>query len=736
MTKPDTGTAQASPKGDAGQTSRTMLQCLVFCARLKGADLSVDRLVHENSIEQDEVGIDDLALIARRYGFKARVVSPSWKTLVDLGPVYPVVLLLKNGRGVVLTGVGQGDGQRVAQLVDPLADRPGVLELPFERLEAQWSGRALLLKMRVKPAGERGDFGFSWFVTELIKEKKLLSQVLLASLILPIIGLAVPFFFQIVIDRVLVHQSLTTLGILCVGVVTALLFEAAFGLLRQYFLLFSSRRLDIRLAQSTFAHLLSLPLDFFERRYAGVLTKHMQQTEKIRRFFTGRLLLVFLDIFFLFVFLPVLYLYSPKLTLLVLVFTGIIALVVGLLIRPFRKRLRELYAAEGDRQALLVEDIHGIATVKALALEPRFRQKWDNKAALAVGKHYKVGMISNFAQNATKLLQSLMTVAVIAVGAQDVITGALSVGALVAFQMLAGRVSGPLVSVVSLVHEYQETALSIRMLGEIMNAKPERPALKAGLRLDLRGDVTFERVSFTYRGSSLPALSDISFNAGPGSVLGLVGRSGSGKSTLAKLIQGLYTSQEGIIRLDKVDIREIDTAHLRRSIGVVPQESFLFRGTIRENISITKVHASFDEIDRAARMAGADEFIERLPQGFDTFLEEGGVNLSGGQKQRLAIARALITNPRILILDEATSSLDPESEAIIKTNLGRIASDRTVILISHRLTNMVDADSILVLKEGALVCQGTHRELLESCEAYMKMWGQQVGNARGRIAEP
>jgi len=714
---------------EAASFPHTVLQCLVFAARRREVDLSVGRIVHEEALENRELSLEELASIARVYGFKAKVAKLDWRRLSQLDQAFPAPATLTNGNGVVILGAAEKDGMRQVAVVDPLADRPGVIQLPFEEFQARWSGRVLLLKHRAARAKEAGGFGLSWFLPEMTRQRRLFVDVILASLALPLVSLAVPMFFQLVIDKVMVHQSLSTLYVLTIGVLAALLFEAGFGFLRQFFLLFASRRIDIRIARRTFAHLLSLPMDFFEKRYAGVLTKHMQQTDRIRRFLTGRLLLTMLDLVVLVVMLPVLVLYSAKLTLLVLGFAALIAMVIGALIGPFRRRLRELYTAEADRQALLVESIHGVNTIKSLALEPKQKRRWDDKAAEAVERHFRVGVISATAQSLTKLLQRLMVVAVIAVGAFDVIAGAMSVGALVAFQMISGRVTGPLVAIVSLIHEYQETALSVRMLGEVMNAKPERPPLSAGLRGEIKGGISFEQVSFSYAGASLPALAGLDLDIPAGTLLGVVGRSGSGKSTMARLIQGLYTPQQGMVRIDGVDLREIDIHHLRRNVGVVLQDNFLFRGTIRDNIAITKPDASMDQIAWAARMAGADEFVARLPQGFDTFLEEGGVNLSGGQKQRLAVARALLIQPRILLLDEATSALDPESEAIIRQSLKTIAQKRTVVLISHRLTNLIDAHKIAVLDQGKLVGLGTHSELLTDCSVYARLWERQMGGA-------
>jgi ATP-binding cassette subfamily B protein len=453
----------------------------------------------------------------------------------------------------------------------------------------------------------------------------------------------------------------------------------------------------------------------------------MQQAEKIRPFLTGKLFITALDATALVVFIPLLIAYSGKLAALVLGFAALVGIVVVALTGSFRRRLAKLYEAEGERQALLVEAIHGMRTVKSLAVEPAMRKSWDRRAAAAVETHLKVGQISAGAQAVIGLLDKLMMVAVIGVGATDVFAGALSVGALMAFQMLAGRVVQPLVQMVSLAQDYQETALSVRMLGEVMNRPAERRRA-GGLMPSFQGAVTFEDVTFRYPGAQQAALSGVSLNIAPGKVVGIVGKSGSGKSTLTRLLQGLYAPEQGLVRIDGVDLREIDLAHLRRSIGVVLQENFLFRGSVRDNIAMTKHDASFEEIVAVAQLAGADEFIERLPQGYDTMLEENAANLSGGQRQRLAIARALLPHPRILVLDEATSALDPDSEAIVMANLSRIAMGRTVIIVSHRLATLVGSDSIAVVDRGRVVDQGTHSELLVRSNIYGHLWNQQTRN--------
>ena len=456
------------------------------------------------------------------------------------------------------------------------------------------------------------------------------------------------------------------------------------------------------------AKLLSLPVDFYERISSGVLIKHMQQTEKIRSFLSGSLFFSVLELLSLVVFLPFLLIYSVKLTIVVLAFTLMMALVIAALIKPFQVRLEELYLAEGKRQGMLVETIHGIRTVKSLALEPSQQRKWNDTAAYAITRYFRVAKISMTARTLSNFLEKAMFVAVIWFGAKSVFDGTLSVGALIAFQMLSGRVTAPLVRIVGLVHEYQQTALSVKMLGVVMNCPGEQ--VGGSLHHQLRGEISIENVSFQYTHDGPRVIKDCNLHIAPGTTVGLVGRSGSGKTTLTKLVQGLYPLQAGIIKFDGIDIREIDRSSLRSNIGIVLQDNYFFYGTVRENLTLTKKEASMEEVIYAARMAGADEFIQKMPKGYDSVLEENASNLSGGQRQRLAIARALLPNPRILIFDEATSALDPESETLVRKNLKMIARNRTVFIISHRLSILCRANKIVVMDKGELVETGTHRE--------------------------
>ena len=725
--------SDAEENGSEFRVEHTSLRCLSLVARHHGVDVSADRLIHDYSLEDEEPSLNRVMRIAKETGFKTRFVRLTWKHLAKVNDAFPLMIRLKNGNYVIAVGMRQHeqeDGASIDQVAiyDPLADRPDFIFLGRQEFENQWKGDAIFLKRQYSLLDSNQPFSLKWFIPEIFKQRTAFTDVAVAALFIHLIALVVPLFFQIVIDKVLVNYALSTLQVLTVGIVIALIFDATLGFLRSYLLLHATSKIDIRVATRTFGHMLSLPMQYFEQITAGVLTKHMQQTSKIREFLTGSLFLTMLDSTALLVFLPILLFYSVPLTTIVLVFSTLLAINIGVLIGPYRRRLEALYNAEGERQAMLVETIHGIQTVKALSMEPVQRKNWDQASAAAVSMHFQVGKISITATTISKFLEKLLTVTIIWFGAQMVLKGTLSVGELVAFQMISGRVTGPLVQLVSLVHSYQECALSVRMLGSVMNREKEA-GIGHGLRPPIQGGIEFENVTFNYIPTSPPALDHVNIKIPQGRVIGIVGRSGSGKTTITRMIQGMYRPQTGLIRIDNFDMRELDVAHLRQNIGVVLQDNFLFRGTVRENIAMAKTNCSFQEVVYVAKLAGADEFIERLPQSYDTMLEENGSNLSGGQKQRLAIARALLKDPRILIFDEATSALDPESEAIIQRNLNRIARGRTVVIVSHRLSTLTSCDAIMVLERGKLEAAGSHHNLLQNCKTYQELWHQQMGKA-------
>lgn len=706
----------------------TALTCFAIIAREHKIEITRDRLIHEYELGSDEIPGTKLLRIAKEHGLKAKALSLSIKELLNMKKAYPAMAELTNGRHLLVLGpVAAEDEETAVACYDPLAgDNGSHLRMSEGEFEKIWSGKVYVFKRIYKLNDENQPFSLRWFLPEIFRQRTAFIDIGLAVLFINIISLITPIFFQIIIDKVLVNHALTTLHVIGIGMTAMLLVNACLDFLRDYLLLHATNKIDLRVTARTFRHMLNLPLEFFERVTAGVLTKHMQQTTSIRSFLTGNVFLTILEATSLFVFVPFLFFYSFKLTSIVLLFTAMISLVMFVLMAPFKRRLNALYEAEGGRQAMLVETINGMQTVKAMAIEPLLRNKWENKVAQAVSMQFLVGKISISAKSLTRFLERLMTIVLIWVGASQVFDGSLTVGALIAFQMLAGRVTSPLVRLVGLVHQYQEAALSVEKLGVVMNAKPEWGADRHGARPSLRGDIVLDRVSFRY-GPDLPdALKELSLVIPAGSSLGIVGPSGSGKTTLTRMLQKAYFPSRGTIRINNCYLNELDTAHLRRNTGVVLQESFLFRATVAENIRAGQAGASRQQIIEAAVLAGADEFIVKLPQGYDTLLEEGAGNLSGGQRQRLAIARALLTRPEILILDEATSSLDPESERIVRENLRKITSGRTVIMVSHRLSMLRDADNIIVLQDGQLVGIGPHDVLLEKCGLYQTLWQQQM----------
>jgi subfamily B ATP-binding cassette protein HlyB/CyaB len=706
----------------------TALRCLFLVAMHHGVPIPPERLAQG---DPSDSAVCVLTLL-HDFGLIGRLLTRQrQRDLATLGSACPAMAERRDGSWVIIVGAtaGHRGACEVIQL-DPLNEASGAARLSGEAFAATWSGRLILCRRQARADEDRRPFGLRWFVPEILRSSRFLRDVAIAAMMSNLISFATPLFFNVMIDKVVPHHSYHTLFAVLLAFTITTIFDGIFSYVRQSLTLFASNRIDARLAARTFAHLLSLPLPFFEGTSAGVLLRHMQQTEALRHFLTGRLFQTALDATALPLLLVGLSIYSGKLTLVVLGFSLAMATLIAVMVPAFRQHLDRLYQAEGARQSDLVETIHGIRAVKSLALEPIRQKSWDARVAEAVGRRTVVGHINAVAVVLTNILEKLMQISILGLGATDVFDGRLSIGALVAFNMLAGRVTGPLVQIVGLINEYQQTALSVRMLAQVMDHPPERDPTQHGTQPEISGQMEFRQVVFRYSGSTTAALDRISFAVTEGQVIGIVGRSGSGKTTLTRMIQGILTAQEGAIRLDGHDIRHIDLPHLRRSIGVVLQDNILFRGTVRDNISAARPDASLDEVMQAARLAGADEFIERLPRSYLTPVDENGSNFSGGQRQRIAIARALLSRPRLLLFDEATSALDPESEAIVQDNLTEIARGRTMIIVSHRLSALVRSDAILVLDNGAVVDFAPHDVLLQRCDIYRHLWDQQTRHMR------
>jgi subfamily B ATP-binding cassette protein HlyB/CyaB len=516
--------------------------------------------------------------------------------------------------------------------------------------------------------------------------------------------------------------------VLVFGLVTISAFETVLGLLRTYVFSHTTNRIDVELGARLFRHLLALPIAYFQARRVGDSVARVRELENIRNFLTSSALTLIIDLFFTFVFLAVMFVYSPFLTFVVLgsfpFYIGISALATPL----FRRRLDVKFERGAENQAFLVESVTGIETLKSMAVEPQMQRRWEEQLAGYVSASFRVLSLNNTASQLVQFVNKVVTAGVLYFGATLVIDGSLTVGELVAFNMLAGRVSAPVLRLAQIWQDFHQARLSVARLGDILNTTPEpiynpsQTALPA-----IRGDVMFDHVTFRYRIDGPAILQDVSFSVPAGQIVGVVGPSGSGKSTLAKLIQRLYVPESGRVIIDGIDLNVVDPAWLRRQIGVVLQENVLFNRSVRENIALADPAAPMERVIAAAELAGAHEFILELPNGYDTVLGERGSSLSGGQRQRIAIARALMMDPRILIFDEATSALDYESERIIQQNMPQIAKGRTVFIVAHRLSTVRHADRIITIDRGRLVEDGTHDELINTGGRYASLHRLQAG---------
>jgi len=709
----------------------TALHAIAIVAARLGVDTSVEHLYRTYVFSGREPSNNVIIAIARDLGLDARRASLRWRELPRLKKVLPAILRLRDGGALVLENIQENPSiGTVAVLRDPMGPPDALVVVDEKRLAEAWDGDILLVKRRYGVRDDERPFGAYWLFEQVLRERRLFVDIGAASLVSTIFALVPPFLFMIVIDRVLVNHSYSTLSVLAVAIGVMIVFEMALSYLRRLFIEVATTRIDGRLNLYIFERLLKLPMDYFERNPTGMIMTKLGHIWLIRNFLTGQLFGVVLEAVPLLFMLPLMLYLEWRLSLLVLGMSGAIFLVILAFLKPMARRHRKVIDAEQRKGAHLVESIYGMRTIKSLALEGRRRYEWDARVADATATRYDLGALANVPQTMSLPFERLIYSGTFVTGAYLFLANpdGLSIGVLVAFTMLASRLAQPLVLVARLLQDVTEVRGAIGEVGSVMNAPREEGHHGTGLRLPIEGQITFQDVRFRYGVGAPLALDGVSFTIPQGTIFGIMGRSGSGKTTVTRLLQGLNPGYEGIIKVDGMDLREIDLVHLRNNIGVVPQENFLFSGSIRDNIAMARPDASFPEIVRAAQMAGVEEFIERMPRGYDTVLEEGAVNLSGGQRQRLAIARALLIDPPVLVLDEATSALDAESEAIINANLQRMARGRTIIVISHRLSMLVPAHAILVLERGKVYDIGTHDELLHRCDIYKHLWHVQHRN--------
>lgn len=679
------------------------------------------QLSHELGLGAAVAGAAEMVRAAGRLGLKGRWSRGSrLKRLAQLHT--PFIMGTTGGDFMVVAARLGKDRLRV---VDFMART--TRELTLAEIGESFSGDIIQVTRRIAGAGsEPRSFGLNWFMPSILRYRSALAHVFLASLLVQLFALVTPLFFQVVIDKVLVHQGFSTLLVICVGLAGVALFDTVMQYLRTYALSHTTSRIDVELGARLFEHLLRLPLKYFETRPAGQTIARMRELETIRSFLTSQGLTCVLDLVFGILFMAILFLYSPLLAAIVAASIPVYVLISLVVLPSLKAGIEERFNRGAETQQFLVETVVGAHTLKAAAMEPILRSQWEEKLAAYVSVTFRTLLIAGRGQGAIQLTSKLTTALVLFFGAHAVIKGEMTVGALVAFNMIMGQVSGPILRLSQLWQEFQQVRVSVNRLGDILNAQPESRSMAQAHLGPARGAIAVRDVSFRYRPDGNEVLSNINLDIPVGQVVGIVGPSGSGKSTLTKLFQRLYLPERGQILVDGIDVSQVDPAWLRRQIGVVLQENILFNRTIHENIALAAPGLSRALVIQAARLSGADEFIAKLPLGYDTMVEERGANLSGGQRQRIAIARSLVTNPRILIFDEATSALDYESERVIQRNMRQITQGRTVIIIAHRLAAVRDCDRIITIENGKVVEDGPHRTLLAEGGLYSRLWRMQT----------
>lgn len=699
----------------------TGLASLVAIAKYYNIPAEYRQLERAYVLEEGAVDTTTLVRAARDMKLKARAYEGL--TEADFSKlVFPILIRMKDNSCLVITTIREGK----MYIVDPRFSQQPV-QADKAKVLAQWTGEAILFTRRFELEKEAGKFGFRWFMPVISKYSTYLRNVLVLSLLLQLLGLAGPFFTQNIIDKVLVHRAAGALDILVLGMLLCTIFQNWMQALRSYLFTNITSKMDVVLSSHLFQNITSLPIKYFSKWQVGDVVSRVGELENLRSFLTGSSLTIVLDIIFAVVYLTVMFLYSKILSLVVMLILPFFIL-LNLVIAPiFKRMINERFLIGSENRSFLIETITGIRTVKSSSVENNFIRRYEEMLARYVKSVFNVINLANIAQSIGMFLQNVFNLAILWVGAYYVMQHEITVGELIAFQMMAGQLIAPIMRLVSMWQYFQQTRVSMERLGDIMNETVE-PAFNPSRTTlpNLQGNIELDKMSFSYSVESGRVLEDVRLSIPAGAKVGIVGRSGSGKSTLTKLIQRLYLPDSGRILIDGVDIAQVEPAWLRRQIGVVLQDSMLFSGTIEENIRIACPNATHEDVVHAAQLAGADEFIQQMPHGYETFVGERGSLLSGGQRQRVAIARALISDPHILIFDEATSALDYESEQIIMNNINPIAEGRTMLMIAHRLSTVRNCDAIVVIDHGRIIEVGSHDKLMQQNGAYHRLYMAQM----------
>ena len=719
---------------------QSALQTIGLICAINQIPFDPKSIINKFALTKNEPSIEEFVRILKTCEFKTKIKTLSLENLTKYEA--PFVLQDKNGLYFTVLKVIKKDNESNNKSVNSKSSNnnnstkknsknnnsysfivfnggSSTNELTYDELINISNSKFIVLSHKM--LNSKIKFGFGWFYKRMLNYKRIVFEVLIASFIMQLFGLVTPLFTQVVLDKVLTHHSISTLRVIAIAFLATIIFELLLSLSRNYIFAHTTTKIDAKLGSELFSHLALLPMTYFENRKVGNIVARVRELDSIRDFIANKSVTVILDLLFSFVFVLMMLLYSVKLTLIAIFF----------FITPIlRKRLEDKFQMGAASNSYLVEAVTGMQTVKSLAIEGSMQREWENYLGNYVKSSFNLSNLSNVASGFATCLQKMMTLSILYFGVGEVIKGNLSVGQLIAFQMFAGQFSSPVMRLVSLWNEFQQALLSVDRLGDILNTPTEQITNKPITLNNIQGDIKFDNVSFKYTPSSNLVLKNISLHITPNKSIGIVGRSGSGKSTITKLIERLYLQNEGAIYIDGIDIRHLNPYILRQNIGVVLQESYLFSGSIKDNISFASPGASMEDIIKVSQIAGANEFIATLDKGYDTAVGERGSSLSGGQKQRIAIARALINNPKILIFDEATSALDYESESIITQNLSQIKQNKTFIIIAHRLSTVRNCDEIIVMDKGEIKERGTHEELIKLNGYYKNLYNKQNLNIK------
>ena len=680
------------------------LKCINLYLSILGVKKDITNI--KNTTEESKNFNDELKKI--QINNKVNVVIKRSKTKKINNITTPVILFDAQGLPFILAKANKGS----CLIQNPNKESPEVI--PYDKINSIWNKSWLEIKQ------PQSRFDITWFIPEFLQHKRILGEIFLFSFVLQILALISPLFFQVVMDKVLVHQAWSTLDVLVIGLVITGIVEVILRGLREYQYAHTANRIDIQLGLKLVKHLFGLPLMFFKTRQVGAIVTRVRELDTVREFLTGSMFTLTVEFLFMFVFLYVMSLLSSTLTLLFIATIPLYVLLAWWLTPRMQTAVEEQFTHAAANTSFLTETVAGSETLKSLAVEPRFVRRWDEQTEKMVSTGYVVQQINNRSNHAVQLIQKVTSVGILWLGATEVLSLEMTIGQLIAFNMMTNHIAQPLSRMVELWGQFIQTRVALEKLGDMLNLPVEQHT--GNDMVTMQGAISFKNVLFRYQLDTPPTLHNLSLDIQAGETLGVVGTSGSGKSTLARLLLRLYNPEQGLITVDDTPLNQISIQQLRQQIGIVLQENYLFNKSVCENIAQSKPEASLEEVIEAAKLSGAHEFIMKLPIGYDTILAEGGQSLSGGQKQRLAIARTLLSNPKIIILDEATSALDDESQALIQSNMANIAKGRTVITIAHRLSTVRDCDRIIVLHQGSIVEQGSHQQLLTLGKQYKQLW--------------